>query len=182
MDDNSDGVIERPKACNAGRAAIERLASDFAEAVKLEPGDQLDSLVKSLGGEIVYLGYDDASKHDKESIKIEADGSFVIYLPPYTNEERDRFTIAHELGHLFLHFPIRNDTALSMAANRLGSTIEEWEANWFAAELLMPEKDFRSIFDAHSGCITNIAEYFRVSAKAAEIRAENLGLNNIVAT
>jgi predicted transcriptional regulator len=177
MADNNNGAIERPKACNAGRAAIEKLASDFAENVNLEPGEPLDSLVNSLGGEIVYLGFDDASKHDKESIKIEADGSFVIFLPPYTSEERDRFTIAHELGHLFLHFPIRSDATLGMAANRIGSKIEEWEANWFAAGLLMPEKVFRRVYENLAGDIIKIAEYFRVSPTAAEIRVNKLSLN-----
>ncbi len=60
------------------------------------------------------------------------------------SDNRKRFTIAHELGHLFLHegeqihvdrgiqINLRNEAASQ------GSLIAEKEANLFAAELLMP--------------------------------------------
>ncbi|TYT27252.1 ImmA/IrrE family metallo-endopeptidase [Luteimonas viscosa] len=54
------------------------------------------------------------------------------------NKGRDRFTLAHELGHLFLH----NDPALARNIRR-SVDIEpfrssEWQANSFAGSLLMP--------------------------------------------
>jgi Zn-dependent peptidase ImmA (M78 family) len=59
---------------------------------------------------------------------------------------RKRFTVAHELGHLFLHgytaphadrgFLIR----LRSARASDGTVAEEIEANQFAAELLMPKE------------------------------------------
>ena len=52
-----------------------------------------------------------------------------------------RFVIAHELGHFFLHPNARQFDAVDaeQAANwSEGQAVEEYEANLFAAELLMP--------------------------------------------
>ena len=69
---------------------------------------------------------------------------------PY--EEKKRFTIAHELGHHLLHdkldLEVHNDNSNTL--NWFQSTekqakrgLQEYEANDFASELLMPEKVFR---------------------------------------
>ncbi|MEZ5199294.1 MAG: ImmA/IrrE family metallo-endopeptidase [Bacteroidales bacterium] len=56
---------------------------------------------------------------------------------------RKRFTLAHELGHYFLHredIHIHNDNFLTLDTFKAGS--QETEANLFASELLMPQKFF----------------------------------------
>jgi Zn-dependent peptidase ImmA (M78 family) len=50
---------------------------------------------------------------------------------------------------------------------------QEQAVNAFAAELLMPEEEFRKIFEK-SNTIEEIAGYFNVSASAATIRAKSL--------
>ena len=47
----------------------------------------------------------------------------------------------------------------------------EWEANWFAAGLLMPESEFRVTMN--NGASYNAAK-FNVSKRAAEVRISNL--------
>ena len=98
---------------------------------------------------------------------------------------RYRFTVAHELGHLFLHFPIVSETApdSGMIATRwvdeTGDSEQlkraEWEANWFAAAFLMPSNAFQSMLRSFSGNIVHVAARFGVSVQAAEIRAKTLG-------
>lgn len=68
---------------------------------------------------------------------------------PY--ESKKRFTIAHEIGHLLMHKKLDVHSENSNTLNWFNSTekqlkkgIQEWEANDFAAELLMPEKVFIS--------------------------------------
>lgn len=60
-------------------------------------------------------------------------------------EEQKRFVIAHELGHYFLHPRTRQIESVSRdQANNWSEQqeVEEYEANIFAAELLMPSAMF----------------------------------------
>ena len=75
----------------------------------------------------------------KTLIKVNSDIKF---------EERRRFTIAHEIGHLLLHdkldLEVHNETSNSLnwfnsAEQQAKKGIQEWEANDFASALLMPE-------------------------------------------
>lgn len=57
---------------------------------------------------------------------------------------RDRFTIAHEIGHLFMHRPgcivyARQDSGMQIPVFQK----PEWQAETFAAELLMPKSYIR---------------------------------------
>ena len=161
-----------PTPCNASKAAIVAAAEKFARDVELQPGDPLEPLVERLGGQVCYKRLDDAD-FDNGSIVVERHGKFTITLPTYTGAARDRFTIAHELGHYFLHFPL---CSCPMAARRYGSDRVEWEANWFAAGLLMPSEQFRGAFEAYAGDVGKVAALFQVSTQAAAIRAKRLGL------
>ncbi len=59
-----------------------------------------------------------------------------------TSSGRKRFAVAHELGHWLLHAAVTQLLACTSedlrSTNYAGSELEV-EANWFAAELLMPE-------------------------------------------
>jgi Zn-dependent peptidase ImmA (M78 family) len=66
----------------------------------------------------------------------------VIWVNEVSHSVRQRFTIAHELGHLMLH-PLgkhyRDDSSVSMAAVETDPVVRrEQEANKFAAALLIP--------------------------------------------
>lgn len=102
-------------------------------------------------------------------------------------EVRQRFTIAHELGHLQLHQDalfvdglLHRDSTSSRAVNT-----HEIEANAFAAELLMPrhmllEELRRRLPESGatdpSKLTRHLAEEFEVSEQAMEFRLANLGL------
>jgi len=99
---------------------------------------------------------------------------------------RQRFTIAHELGHAVLHdaeglhldqaFRLR-DSRSSMAVDR-----DEIAANSFAAELLMPEDEVLDLVTASPVDLNNEAELaalarqFGVSSQAFTYRLANLGV------
>jgi IrrE N-terminal-like domain len=109
---------------------------------------------------------------------------------------RQRFTIAHELGHLLLHrysqphadagFKVRFRDENSS----LGSIREEVEANQFAAELLMPEPllvkhlvamglDYavEEMTDRQLEKLRELASDFGVSAQSLTFRIANLAEN-----
>lgn len=86
------------------------------------------------------------------------DGNTII-VNSEANEQQKRFTIAHELGHIYLHDKVNNEIAL------------EKEANSFAARLLMPIGVLNEL-----GIKTpkEIAIFCNVSIEAAEYRFERL--------
>jgi Zn-dependent peptidase ImmA (M78 family) len=113
---------------------------------------------------------------------------FEIYLnknqsTPTTT--RQRFTVAHELGHFFLHKEqIKKYGTLDRGPlcditdkkERSEKVIMEKEANNFAAAILMPSRQFMEYFVVQKGNINEIANYFKVSLDATKIRAAKLGL------
>lgn len=107
----------------------------------------------------------------------------LIYINKNDTPSRQRFTIAHEIGHFFLHMDGNHgfiDNAVTLyRANEtpISSDMaqQEKEANAFAAALLMPENDvrFEWIF---ADSVEDIAKEFYVSADAMKIRLKNLGI------
>lgn len=128
-----------------------------------------------------------------EDLDTEISGLFVIkdenaYIRYNTNEikARQRFTIAHELGHFVLH---RNSKPLFVDKSEgvmyrnfdssTGEIKKEREANSFAASLLMPKKYILSALkkeSSHEDVISYLANEFEVSEKAMSFRLANLGL------
>lgn len=92
--------------------------------------------------------------------------------------QRDRFTIAHEMGHLVLHFMLNKGRAEheGLAASRYGSGPVEYEANWFAASFLMPDDAFGLCYTDSGGDLSVVAAHFAVSLTAAAVRVKSLGL------
>ena len=94
------------------------------------------------------------------------------------HQNRQRFTLAHELGHFALQHGEKTDNKNTLYRN--GTTNpDEVEANAFAAELLMPKGVVRHLI-VHEGIadISELARTFLVSEQAMEIRLKNLGWVN----
>ena len=94
-----------------------------------------------------------------------------VYLGAAKGNTRDRFTIAHEIGHMILNSLM--DAEIKFC--RFDETVKsyediEWQANTFAAEFLV---DFSEIEYMN---IDEISEKFGVSRKVAQIQKEKLYL------
>jgi Zn-dependent peptidase ImmA (M78 family) len=174
-----------PVPTKASKARISIFAEDLARRLGFAPGDSVESLVTRLGGQIVYRNPAQLERgRAPESIRIRGPRNCSIYIPSTTSLERDRFTVAHELGHLFLHYPLvrKNDPDAIMVATRWVDDADkeqqraEWEANWFAAAFLMPSEAFSKEYKRLRGDIDAIAARFGVSTQAADIRVKNLNL------
>ena len=100
---------------------------------------------------------------------------------------RQRFTVAHELGHLLMHTQdLHYDRAFSMQfrseISSTGTDPKEVAANAFAAELLMPEaflkRDLREFgsFDIENDprVLDELADRYDVSKQAMVVRLANL--------
>jgi Zn-dependent peptidase ImmA (M78 family) len=159
---------------------VYKFAESIAQQLSFTGGDDIHSLVEKMGG-VVQI--EDTLLSDPEhtgSLYVEGPSKFRIVVPSHTSPERDRFTVAHELGHYVLHYlwAKKKNPAFPdrVVAFRRGSERIEWEANWFAAAFLMPEASFRSVYAEKGGDIRSVADHFLVSTAAAEVRAKGLGL------
>lgn len=96
---------------------------------------------------------------------------FVNTQEPLT---RQRFTLAHELGHFCLnHGNSFRDTRETLYSY----DHKEYSANLFAADLLMPEDYVKHyIFSEGITSVAELADIFLVSYSAMKIRLERLGL------
>ena len=168
-----------PIECGLSKAAVDNVAANVAEHLQYRPGQELEPVVNRLGGKILVQDVFDLKRQSSGSIRIDGQGDFQIFLASHTGPTRDRFTIAHELGHYFLHFIYPNQTGRpveKLEAERYGTGRVEWEANWFAAGFLMPAYMFRQQFAQTNGSILHLANKFGVSNEAAQIRASVLNL------
>ncbi len=114
------------------------------------------------------------------------DSDIVIFTNTCSRMAREIFTLAHEIGHIILHFEKANafiDDAITIAGR---STDEkEQEANYFASCLLMPEDEVDKFLDLEIDDFENkgltamdiarIMSEFNVSFEMALNRLENLG-------
>ncbi len=106
---------------------------------------------------------------------------------------RQRFTAAHELGHFVLHRAemggrvSRADTPAAIELTDAQSDRLEREANWFAAELLMPVEvcraraaAFRETYHAcpRSPLAYHLAAEVLVSREAMRFRLQDLGVGD----
>lgn len=104
---------------------------------------------------------------------------WVIGVNSLHHPNRQRFTIAHELGHYFLHRDHGDFEDTALFRKELQYNHREFDANSFASKLLMPENAFRETVIKYPGNIEFVAKYFGVSKAAAIFRAETLGEERI---
>jgi Zn-dependent peptidase ImmA (M78 family) len=109
------------------------------------------------------------------------DGVFgILYANHLPSLGFRRFTVAHELGHYFIddHAQRIISTGIHTSRDDLGSSDPiERQANFFAAALLMPEREFNQALwhiEADLDGVQSLAERFDVSLTAAAIRMTNL--------
>ncbi|ORA75454.1 hypothetical protein BST25_05920 [Mycobacterium heidelbergense] len=114
----------------------------------------------------------------------------IIGINRKTSPKRQRFTIAHELGHWRLHEgkPLIVDQSVMVNkrndVSSQASDLQEIQANQFAAALLMPESLVRvranhsaiEGFRSRDELISRLSSEFDVSTDAMSWRLVNLGI------
>jgi len=128
---------------------------------------------------------------DVSGLLVVQDGRGVIGVNTTQSPTRQRFTIAHELGHFVLHpkaMPVFIDksflkpyfSAFRNSASSTGEDRLEREANSFAASLLMPAKLVHEAIRelqvdlADDDEVEILAKRFQVSRQAMSFRLANL--------
>lgn len=168
------------------RQAVQQLLS---ECDITEPPVEVSQIARHLGLRIA--GAPDRDGLSGFLMRDSASGRCVIGVNRSHPRTRQRFTIAHEIGHFVLNHADGNlhvdaDRNVRLARSTLsseGSDRHEIEANTFAAELLMPARfleqdmeDDDQLVDLDDGAFCeHLAKRYRVSPAAMTFRLANLG-------
>lgn len=132
-----------------------------------------------------------AFDNEISGVLVEKDNAFTIGLNMNHSEKRQRFTIAHELGHYFLQHqrqgifvdesPMKQNLILFRDSfSSTGENAQEREANAFAAALLMPRVYIENYMIEKNVDLTaedeleTMAADFSVSTGAMAFRLSNL--------
>lgn len=110
--------------------------------------------------------------------ELDTSASAPVFICAYNKDEaqvRQRFTQAHELGHVLLKHVNESNRKMRDHNFRPGTDKLEMEANAFAAELLMPEQ-YMEAMTRKTPDISQLADQLGVSMTALRYRLRNLGL------
>jgi Zn-dependent peptidase ImmA (M78 family)/DNA-binding XRE family transcriptional regulator len=131
---------------------------------KDEPVKNIISLLEQNG--IIVYEIDEIEKFDGVSF-ITDKGFPVIIVNKNFSNDRKRFTIAHELGHILLH----NENLYPISSYR----DKEKEANIFASEFLMPENEIKnSLRQLKMNDLGDLKSYWLTSMGAIIRKAKDL--------
>jgi Zn-dependent peptidase ImmA (M78 family) len=170
------------------RNTINQLADNIRVALDMikapyKPREAIDKL----GGSIEY----DFLERDIDAYikKVNNDNFKIVLNYNISYERRENFSLAHELGHLFLHMGFIIDSEKWNSLSEYKDSIfyrnnkyslEEFEANEFAAAFLMPKNEFIMVaeenLENNQYNLAPISEYFDVSLQAVANRGKWLGI------
>lgn len=143
---------------------------DIADKVRYElklyrgPVPNLTTILENNG--IIVIRFDFGTDKIDGLTSVTARGRKIMFINSEMPNDRVRFSMAHELGHLIMHM----DTSPSDVA------IVEDEAHAFASEFLMPEQDIKtSLYKVDFSSLGILKQRWRVSMKSLLVRAHSLG-------
>lgn len=157
-------ILESSGGGQSVNKIVQQLRKKWKIATPVIP--DLVHLIESNGIMVVQFDFG-TERVDSRSILTE-DKYPIIILNSSLLGDRQRFTAAYELGHMVMH------TFTTVPADRDISK----EANQFAAELLMPEKEIRQDFKAGITIpvLGELKRKWKVSMISLLYRADDLGL------
>lgn len=163
-------MSETAKAADLGRASRE--AAKLTKHFTTPPIPVLE-IAEDCGVNVVF---DSFGKQGERVSGVCDFRSRRIYVNSNDNFVRQRFTIAHELGHWMLHRelfekqPDRYGVLPRFSRPDFSDPIEQ-EANRFAADLLMPQHLLKQV---KGPWVAKLADIFEVSRQSMEIRLKRV--------
>lgn len=154
-----------PRALDEDPISAARIVRSALGADPTSPIKNLMQRIEKIGVRVFKLPVEIP---DLDAFSIVVEGRTpVIVLNPTRHGDRQNFSLAHELGHLVLHFPLNG-----------GQEDIESEANRFAGELLMPEEAMRAelVSPVTLSLLAELKTRWRVSIAALLQRAKELDI------
>lgn len=155
--------------------ALARLAAAGTPAIDgLDTADLVQSLERTFGVDVAKIGMPDGI----DGAAWQADGFRLIMIARTKVPTRQRFTLAHELGHILARDAqdLLTETQLSPGRQK---DLTEVRANVFAANLLMPRDEINAVVrekDVTDEQLTSLVVRFQVSPSALAARLTQLGV------
>lgn len=99
----------------------------------------------------------------------------IIFLNKNTPNDKKKFTLAHELGHLVMHIPFTS--TIEFQERLQENDVVEKEANEFAGEFLMPSFDIKNdLVRLTYSKLSDLKIYWQVSKHSIVYRAGELNI------
>lgn len=167
-------------------AAAKARATEIVERFGVKtPPVPVERIAKQLGVIVQYAPFDE----ELSGMAFLKEGVAIIGINSNHHPNRQRYTLAHELAHIYLHRPhleagvhVDQSSVNSLRRDLVsaeGTDPLEREANAFAAELLMPAKllagalDDRML-DLDDDRLLALAKRFKVSLMALQYRLQRI--------
>ena len=168
---------------------VDREARRLLEKMSIvNPAVDVERIAQTLGLNVIRQQF----QEDLSAVLVKSGNASTIGINSKHPRARQRFSIAHELGHYWLDHPgdmfVDKTTATVLFRDGRsgdGTSLHEMEANRFAAALLMPPHFLIESFMERSGTfgvtemVASLAKQYEVSQQAMKIRLSSLGLINL---
>jgi Zn-dependent peptidase ImmA (M78 family)/DNA-binding XRE family transcriptional regulator len=175
VDEIEDAPLPAPKLAVKARKPEQAAIEIVASLRRTRPPIDVLAVARELGVAVFVRPFPNALsalllRHGKNAF---------IGVNSHQAPVRQRFSVAHELGHFVLHHSDRHFIDYGVPSAVEGELPGyNWEheraANQFAAELLMPAEMVRQ--DARTTALSRLATRYDVSQEAMGFRLANLGL------
>jgi len=168
------------------RSKIQQRAKAILDEQKVSSAPvPVERIAKALGAQLRFSPLD----NELSGMVYVKDGTPIIGVNALHHPNRQRFTMAHEVGHLVFHraeitkeIHVDKDFPMLMrdAVSSTGVNEMEIEANLFAVELLMPATFLSKSLEGQpfdiddEGAVSALAKEYKVSASAMRFRLGNL--------
>lgn len=164
------------------RYLIQEMAEEVRKVYQISvPIQNIFEDVRKIGGNVVLDPFLDMGESELRKTGKEC---FEITVPSLDSIELMNFSIAQELGHLFLHMRFQTDRQIWDRIDdyfhfRTRNPDSIFQAKEFAYAFLMPQPLFKKVMEQYTeGTLVNtreIARYFSVPIDAAVNRGVELG-------
>jgi hypothetical protein len=161
----------------SGRLEVERIAEPVGARFGGPPAD-LQAIAESVGiVDIAYCEMETAALLQVGPVY----GMWGVLLRKFDSRARQRFSLAHEIGHICLGIVGDEARYMGEAAARGVRAPAERLCDYFAAAILMPREMVCRAVDETPN-VEGLARRFEVSGQSMRIRLEHIGLHALTKT
>lgn len=155
------------------------LAAAICKRAGMEPPIQLNKIYQLAKAQfdLIITGAGKDILGDKIDAMVSRDGDQVTILYNKSHHpHRQRFSVAHELGHLYMGHVHGGGSVIDLDS----TNFHEIEANQFAAHLLMPPSDIKKRVKGGMNSPQELAKFYQVSQDAIWWQINKNGILNLI--